>query len=608
MHGLDKCCAADKRVCWLVAYDNCSHECVPDCVRGRLIFDHGRCSALRGSYGFQHRSALRSSAVAVSRFRESMWPDRVEADQESIRCITPNQQLRNFAAGEGLKEWFRLLTQSLSQPKYLKPQGNGHFPSWAGCFGCRHGNACCSGNGRCAMGVCMCAPGFGGLDCATLLEPAVRSPPPPTATAAGLRIYIYEDLPADLSLVDFANHMWRGHCSLNGKGIYSASWMFLDALLRDGSVRTTNGEEADLYLVPLHHCQIRICQRALLHLALAYVQARHPWFNRSGGRDHVTFLSPDKGGCGLGATATKLIVVSHWGWLGTNTRWKSFPNWDESEGGWRRSYRNRSWIDLSSSGWCHQPHKDLVIPPSTGGTPADPNYLRQAKHLLVHAGGVYGWNNYGKKEITSYSLGMRQALWLRYGGADEPHDGILVSNLSVAERTWRQASFCYAPAGHGWGTRVTEHAMRNCLPLVAQPYVVQPFEGLLGYDRFAARVDAIEDVDRLASLLSAVAASPAKLGAMRRALHAVAPAFSWDLASGGLAYNYTLLGLCYRAVELRGALRAQRASCATLADRLPEAGVALQLPSWAPTALKEATFGAQRRRLAWMQRRARSEE
>ena len=36
---------------------------------------------------------------------------------------------------------------------------------------------------------------------------------------------------------------------------------------------------------------------------------------------------------------------------------------------------------------------------------------------VVPAGGVYGWKQQGKMQVTSYSQGMRQALWEAFGGA-----------------------------------------------------------------------------------------------------------------------------------------------------------------------------------------------
>jgi hypothetical protein len=61
-----------------------------------------------------------------------------------------------------------------------------------------------------------------------------------------------------------------------------------------------------------------------------------------------------------------------------------------------------------------------------------------------------------------------------------------------------------------------------------------------------------EVVERLPRLLREL--TPAKLAEMRATLASVRAAFVWE--RDGLAYNLTILSLCRRAVELRGALKA----------------------------------------------------
>lgn len=89
------------------------------------------------------------------------------------------------------------------------------------------------------------------------------------------------------------------------------------------------------------------------------------------------------------------------------------------------------------------------------------------------------------------------------------------------------------------------------------------------------------------------------IDAMRRHASQARAAFSWGV--GGLAYNYTILALCHRAVELRGALKAgPAASCAALSESLPAAFSASAMPSWVPEPVVKATreLQAARRRLA----------
>ena len=107
------------------------------------------------------------------------------------------------------------------------------------------------------MGVCQCILGACGIDCRESCpatghssRPPQPQPPrhQPVHQARGLAVYVY-DLPADLGLVSFAHRIWNRSLR-NGEVIYAAEWRFLDALLRDGSVRTLDPELADLFYVP----------------------------------------------------------------------------------------------------------------------------------------------------------------------------------------------------------------------------------------------------------------------------------------------------------------------------------------------------------------------
>ena len=83
---------------------------------------------------------------------------------------------------------------------------------------------------------------------------------------------------------------------------------------------------------------------------------------------------------------------------------------------------------------------------------------------------------------------------------------------------------------------------------------------------------------------------------MRHDLEAVRPAFIWD-EKFGLAYNYTILSLCHRAVELHGRLRAgPNASCAALAAALPLAEPHRRVPHWYPPAVRQAAEALRRAR------------
>jgi len=201
-------------------------------------------------------------------------------------------------------------------------------------------------------------------------------------------------------------------------------------------------------------------------------------------------------------------------------------------------------------------------------------------------------------QVTFYSQGMRQELFLRYGGEAGRREGFYIRNRSLSASALsdvtQRARFCFSPSGHGWGMRTGKNAMIGCVPLVAQPYVVQPFELQLPFEAFSLRAD-FEDLPRLPLLLRNV--SDARLALMREALLRARRAFLWRVEAGGLAYNFTLLALCQRAVELRGGLKAG-GSCRELARGLPEAAAAQRIPQWFPASLRKATLMAQAARRA----------
>ena len=121
----------------------------------------------------------------------------------------------------------------------------------------------------------------------------------------------------------------------------------------------------------------------------------------------------------------------------------------------------------------------------------------------MHAGGIWGWNNWGPKKVSHYSLGMRQRLFQEFGNAStSPEPRIIVTSSRVEDSEWDHSKYCLAPAGDGFGIRMAKSAALNCLPLIAQPYVVQGFEDLLPYERFSSRLE-FDQVPQLPAMLLA---------------------------------------------------------------------------------------------------------
>jgi hypothetical protein len=133
--------------------------------------------------------------------------------------------------------------------------------------------------------------------------------------------------------------------------------------------------------------------------------------------------------------------------------------------------------------------------------PRGVNLSRGWRNLLVHAGGIWGWKNGGPKQVSEYSLGMRQRLFQEFGNAStSPEPRIYITSSRVDDSEWTHSKYCLAPAGDGWGIRMAKSAALNCVPLIAQPYVVQGFEDLLPYERFSLRLE-FDQVPRLPAML-----------------------------------------------------------------------------------------------------------
>lgn len=395
--------------------------------------------------------------------------------------------------------------------------------------------------------------------------------------------------------------------------MYSTEWRFLDYLLRDTAVRTLDPEMADLFFVPTlgslgrmpgsegtHRCM----QPAQLELLVQHLRSKHPYWNRSEGRDHVFFLTGDQGACGLGPTGSHPIFITAWGLLGSSKKMAAF-------GAFKDDFADVGTIRhaLEAGDFCHAPHKDIVVPPY-GDTQFPGSLALHAgeetaevpfEHALLHVGGIWGAGNHGTRKISFYSQGMRQALYLRYGDERGAKLGIWIQNRSMhsgqlARRTQR-SKFCLAPSGHGWGMRTGKNAVLGCVPLIAQPYVVQPYEMLLPYESFSKRI-AYEEVAQVPKIVNV---SDSEVRRLRRSLARVRRAFVWRVEGGGLAYNHTLLHLCQRAMELRGSLRAgPAADCTPLAMGLPDASSRQRMPTWLPPALVEVILELQSERRAAM--------
>lgn len=526
-------------------------------------------------------SMLNLSAHVPSRYTSGQTGSR------GLRCLGIRMVIQRTR--QAMQGWVRDAT---------KPGKLARKRTSSRCFGCLDRGGCCRGQGVCLHGWCACEHGFYGIDCAH--GPGHQHDHTPVRN--GLSIFIYE-VPPELSF------RFGRHINPN----YQSERRFLDRLLPDGNARTLDPESADLFLVPFFDtygpAENRFCDRARFEMIVHWLRARHPYWDRSGGRDHVFFLNGDRGACGFGTAGLSPIFVSHFGLLGTFRTMK--------ESAERVVARKKLELEenetklgrkMTSGAWCYSPHKDIVAPPYLPAPPVLPSASDRrgrASRLLVHAGGIWGalTDKPGLERPTYYSMGVRQRLYEIYGtGGSSPVPAICILNSSVGGRSatlkfMQSSDFCLATCGDGWGMRWSQSMLAGCLPLIAQPLVVQPLEDVLDFDAFSRRVEA-HKLEELPQVLSRD--DEVTVRHMHDVQSQVRAAFSWDPAVG-LAYNYTLLALCQRAMELRGRLKGG-GNCAQIHDGLPGASLMRRMPSWFPPALRKAvTRSIEARRASFAQ-------
>ena len=433
----------------------------------------------------------------------------------------------------------------------------------------------CSSRGQCSRGVCVCEDGARGIDCAEGSNAAAGLSGRATL---GIRIYVY-DIPEELATRPYS----LKYCRNGQSSIYGAEERFLPMLLKDEAVRTVNPAEANLFYVPTFTTYGPAgnvgCDRARITMIQEYIRTHRPYWSRCHGCDHVFFMTNDRGACGLGPAGKNSIILTHWGLLGPYA--PTMTEFEQNDA----HYWNKSVLvsRIGSGQWCHSPHKDIVVPPLYLGSRRVAGRTGETNRpfLLSFAGGIWGYNNRlhrGKKNLSYYSQGMRQTIFMRH--AHDPHMHIV--DHAAPDTIFDRSEFCLAPSGGGFGIRLLKTVALGCVPLIAQPYVLQPFEDLLQYDEFSLRAGH-KDVARLPEYLQQQRQFASQ---MRSRLREIDRAYTWG--SDGLAYNFTILSLCLRANDLRKDVVSTN-RCSVLSEALSLTGRRWRRhPAWFPPPLRSA--------------------
>ncbi|KAL1503431.1 hypothetical protein AB1Y20_011919 [Prymnesium parvum] len=414
------------------------------------------------------------------------------------------------------------------------------------------GAACvrgCSRRGKCVARFCLCEEGAAGVAC----ERPSRSP------ARYVPTFVYP-LPTHVSLL-FAYQR-----DPTRRGLFYGNRVYLEMLHARGDALVDDPEQAALFFIPVMLMQMRDSlweAKRFLPTLVDYIRTRYPYWNRSHGEDHYIFTSQDLGGCWVPPSLRPAIIVSHFGFVASLKLWINSPKWLEARERldvrqWLRGANNHSFLFPK----CYRRHKDVVVPVdlsvpraereaqlrklrlqcAAGAPPSPP-----AATLLYMAGSVVPSNQGG---AGFYSQGVRQY----FHQLHQFTPGVVYDVGGWGVGGLRDATFCLAPSGWGYGWRVSLSLAMLCVPVIIQPLVEQPFHDMLPYAAFSLRFDPA-DIPLLPAILRRIRTNRTRLCELRLAAARYWRALLWE--PPGVAYDMLQLALCRRA--LMRALRAQEA-------------------------------------------------
>jgi hypothetical protein len=235
----------------------------------------------------------------------------------------------------------------------------------------------------------------------------------------------------------------------------------------------------------------------LLLRALQHIRREHPYWNASGGRDHVWLMLHDEGPCFCPKQLRSSILLTHYGYYArTPKSWGTFG--DDlflRHPGFYRRYLGRDPLKPRA---CFKRRKDLVIPPwkmpsfwqrAFRDSPPSP---AQRKGIVFFAGDL------GFNRIAGYSHDLRQLAFalfcnprstqrrdctpVAYDRAcdcecrkDMPQncslwkEGVTIQpHSSRYHEELREHVFCLAFPGDGWSSRVLDGIIHGCIPVILQ--------------------------------------------------------------------------------------------------------------------------------------------
>ncbi|XP_047083283.1 probable glucuronosyltransferase Os03g0107900 [Lolium rigidum] len=331
-----------------------------------------------------------------------------------------------------------------------------------------------------------------------------------TSTKPSVRIYVY-DLPSRF------NRDWAAADPRCARHLFAAEVALHEALLSYQPARAARAEDADLFFVPVYvSCNFSTPNgfpslahaRGLLADAVDLVRRDMPFWNRSGGADHVFVASHDFGACfhpmedlaiadGIPEFLKRSILIQTFGVQGPHV--------------------------------CQEAEHVVIpphVPPEVALELPEPEKARRDIFAFFR-----GKMEVHPKNISGrfYSKKVRTELLQRYGRNSKFY--LKRKRYDNYRSEMARSIFCLCPLGWApWSPRLVESVLLGCVPVIIADNIRLPFPSILRWPDISLQV-AEKDVSSLETVLDHVVAT--NLTAIQRNL--------WDPAKRkALVFNRSL--------------------------------------------------------------------